>query len=353
MASLVFNHNSYFAVFSINGTRKWIKIGKVDKKQVKKILKTLEVEYAKDKLHLLEIKQISLYEYIEDYLRYTKANKASSTTRRELDVIKSISSYFGNIPLSNINTQMIESYKAERLENGLKPTGVNRELATIKFLLNKAVNWNYLTSNPAKPVKLLRLPKTPAKFLSTDEIGKLIEHASTWLKPILIVLRNTGVRLHELLNLRWSDLDFKNKRVLIRSSKTNNYRVMPMNQELYQTLLWLRDHYPLPHMDRIVPREDCQKEYIFCMPDGSKLESIKKSFNNACKKAGIKASPHTLRHSFASHLVMSGVDLVSIKELLGHTQISTTMVYARLSPSYKASTVEKLPWNKTKLEVAK
>jgi len=153
------------------------------------------------------------------------------------------------------------------------------------------------------------------------------------------------MRTNELLNLRWSDIDFDKNTLLIRSSKTKDYRVLPMNKELCKTLLWLKDYYPLPHMDKIVTRQDCQREYIFCMPDGRKLESVKKSFNKACKKAGIKATPHVLRHSFASHLVMNGVDLVSVKELLGHSQISTTMIYAHLSASYKASTVEKLPWN--------
>ena len=118
-----------------------------------------------------------------------------------------------------------------------------------------------------------------------------------------------------------------------------------------QTLLWLNDNYVDPKTLEILPRQDCQKDYIFCMPNGDKLASIKHSFYNACQKAGIKASPHMLRHSFASHLVMNGVDIVSVKELLGHTQLSTTMIYAHLSQCYKASTVEKLPWGKPKLAV--
>jgi site-specific recombinase XerD len=187
------------------------------------------------------------------------------------------------------------------------------------------------------------------RFLTVEQIDNLLSAANIQLRPILIVLRNTGVRIHELFNLRFNDIDYNNKSMLVRSSKTNNYRIIPMNGELYNTLLWLKDNYPLPSRHnvkaRAIPRTDQQKEYVFCRRDGRPLKTIDSAFKNACRKAGIKANLHMLRHSFASHLVMNGVDLVSVKELLGHTQISTTMVYAHLSPEYKANTVEKLPWN--------
>jgi site-specific recombinase XerD len=353
MASLVFNHGSYYAVFSIAGIKLWKKIGKVDKKEGKQILKKLELEFEKDRLNLQEIKQITLFDYIEKYLEYALANKAQGSYDREVKIMKPIKAFFGNIPLTKIDNQMIESYKTRRIQRGLKPRSVNKELSVLRFMLNKAVTWNYLKVTPFKGTKLLKPARTPVKFLTTEEIEKLIDTASIWAKLILILLRNTGVRTCELLNLRFSDIDFNNKTLLVRGSKTSNFRVIPMNQELYQVMLWLQDNYPHPNTEKVIPREENQREYIFCLPEGGKLESIKKSFNNACKKAGIKAHPHMLRHSFASHLVMNGVDLVSVKELLGHSQISTTMIYAHLSQSYKASTVEKLPWSKPKLILAK
>jgi len=342
MASLVLNHNSYYAVFSVSGKRKWIKIGRVDKKKAKQILRKLEIEFTKDRLNLDEVKSITLYEFIEEYIEFAKTNKSIATCKRELEIMQILKSNIGDIPLQKIDTHKIEEYKTNRTKKSLKPATINKELSVLRFMSNKAKEWAYQTSTPK--IKLLKIPKEPPKFLSTEEIDRLVDKASTWLKPIIIVLRNTGLRRGELLNLKFSYIDFNQRVLLIRSSKTNSYRIIPMNKELYETLLWLRDYYPLPHMDKVIPRQDCQREYIFCMPDGRKLKSFRHSFNKACRKAGIKASPHTLRHSFASHLVMCGVDLVSVKELLGHTQVSTTMIYAHLSPSYKASTVEKLPW---------
>ncbi len=89
-------------------------------------------------------------------------------------------------------------------------------------------------------------------------------------------------------------------------------------------------------------------DYVFCKHDGAKLTTIQKTWYKCCRRAGIKAYPHLFRHSFASYLVMQGVDLPSVKELLGHTQISTTMIYSHLLQQHKAKAVEKLPWANTR-----
>jgi site-specific recombinase XerD len=347
MASLTFNHGSYYAVFSVSGSKKiWRRIGKVTRVEAKQILKRLEREYELDRLNLNETKPITVYEYAHKYMEYCRTNKAVSTYERELTVVDHIKPFLGNVLLTKVDNQKIESYKAHRVAIGLKPRSINRELEILRFMLNKAVEWNYLQDNPYKGIKMLKPTVEPVKYLTEDQIDNLLSAASIHLKPILIVLRNTGMRTHELLNLRFSDIDYSKRTVLVRSSKTNSYRIIPLNQENYQTLLWLRDNYPHPNTEKVLPRADHQKQYVFCNLDGSKLQSIKNSFSKACRKAGIKASPHLLRHSFASHLVMNGADLVSVKELLGHSQISTTMIYAHLSDKYKADTVEKLPWNK-------
>lgn len=351
MAYLLYNHGSYYGIFTKGGRKLWIRIGRVDKQNARKILRQLEVEYAKDRLNLIEVKPIALFEFLDNYLDYAKANKAQSTYKRELLIYKHIGEYFGNIFLKKITNQMIEGYKAKRLMNDVTNSGVNRELALVSHMLRKAVDWQYLKDSPYKGIRLLKKELNPVRFLSIDEMDRLYESASPWLKPILLVLRNTGVRLHELLNLRCKDLDFNRNCITVRSDKTNSYRVIPMNAELKDTLLYLKGWYIHPKRITVSPRQDNQQLYVFCNPDGTKLKSIepiRTPFKTICRRTKIKASPHLYRHSFASHLVMAGESLATVKELLGHTQISTTMIYAHLSPQHIAKAVENLPWIKPK-----
>lgn len=342
MASLAYKHNSYYAIFSISGKKKWIRIGKVDKKGARRILKQMEIEHIKGRLDIRETKEILFYDYIDQYLKYCKTNKTSSTYKRELEVIKHLKSCFGNVALSKVDNKTIEDFKSIRINQGLAPSSLNRELTVLSAMLKKALEWNYIDKIPN--LTIMKLLKRPPRFLSIEEVERLLESSTPWLKPILLVLRNTGMRIGEVLQLKFTDIDLENSAIMVRSQKTNNYRIVPINGELNEILEWLSKYYVHPKSMQVSIRHSKQKEYLFCHPCGSSIKSIKNSFNKACAKAGIKATPHTIRHTFASHLVMNQVDLVSIKELLGHSSISTTMIYSHVSREYKSLTVARLPW---------
>ena len=342
MAYLGTKNRTYYAVFSINGSKKWIRIGNVDRKEARKVLRELELEHLRGKLDLKEKKEILLFDYLSEYLEHTRINKAKNTHRLEQGIASCLKAFFGNILLAEIDNRAIEGYTRHRVSKGLKPSSTNRELATLRFMLGKALEWGYLDRVPT--IKMLKLPKQPPRFLSVDEMERLIECSSAWLRPILLVLRNTGMRIGEALSLKFSDVDLGNKVLLVRSQKTNNFRLVPINSELEETIAWLTRFYVNPSSLEITIRHSQQKVYLFCHSDGSRIRSIKTSFNHACTKAGIKATPHTIRHTFASHLVMNQVDLVSIKELLGHSSISTAMLYSHVSSDYKEMTVSRLPW---------
>ncbi len=342
MASLIYKHNSYYAVFSIKRKKKWIRIGSIDRKEAKKILRRLEVEHIKGNLGIKDNKPILLYDFLDQYMVFCKTNKAWNTHRIEQGISRDLRAFYGNVMLNSLDSTDIESYKHNEVCRGLAPSGINRKLAAIKFMFRKAKEWGYIEKVPYIP--LLKLPRRPVRYLSIDEMERLLECSSEWLRPILLVLRNTGMRMGEVLDLQFSNIDLERSSLVVYSPKTRNHRVIPINLELKNTLEWLAKYYVNPSNLMVSQRESHQREYVFCHKDGSRISSFRTSFRTACRKAGVRATVHTIRHTFASHLVMNGVDLVSIKELLGHSTISTTMIYSHVSSEYKSQTVTRLPW---------
>jgi Site-specific recombinase XerD len=349
MAGLTKKGKTYYALFPTNGSTKWKRIGIMSYKDALKALKDMEAKFDKERLGLREIKPITFNEYVSPYLEYSKANKACKSWERDVVSLKALTSYFGNNFLEAIGNQDIELYKAKRQQDGLKPRTINIELLCLSNMLRKALEWDHLSRIPK--IKLLKQEKKPPRFLSQEEMEILMEHATPWLKPMLLVLRNTGLRTRELVNLKWQDINFTNNLVIVRNNKGNDYHSIPMNEELRTTVLFLRDNYITPH-GKILPREEHQKEYVICRPNGTRIEKFRKSFMKAVRRAGIKnASPHTLRHTFASHLVMNGVDLTTVQDFLGHRDIKTTQIYAHVSAEHKAAAVGRLLWSKPKLQV--
>ncbi len=343
MAGLTKKGKSYYALFSQNGKTKWVKIGAMPYRNAVRALRKLESDYYSSNFKIKRIESISFGDFIKPYLEYSKSNKSYNSYLRDITSIKSLTKFFDSYSLNLIGTKDLDNYKNKRIGDGVKNRTINIELYCLSNMLRKAVEWNHLNSKPK--IELLKQETKPPKYLNENEIRLLTESASPWLKPMLLVFINTGIRKHELFNIRFVDIDYNRSILTIRSNKTNDFRLIPINSELYKTLQFLKDYYIHPNTNEVIHRTLKQKEYIFCKLDGSKLNSIRNSFGKACKKAGVKATPHTLRHSFASHLVMNGVDLVTVKELLGHSSISTTMIYSHLSEEHKARSIEKLPWS--------
>jgi hypothetical protein len=141
MASVVYKHCSYYAIFSVAGRNIWLKIGKVDRVNAKKILRKLQVEFAKYRLNLTEMKPISVFDFIDKYQGSCLANKAVSTCKREGDAVKAIKAYFRNIPVTRLDNQAIEGYKARRVGDERKPATINKELAILRFICLRR-QWN-------------------------------------------------------------------------------------------------------------------------------------------------------------------------------------------------------------------
>ena len=319
--------NWYIDYYLPNGKRKREKVGP-SKKLAELVLSKRKVEIAEDKF--LEIKKeekIPFAKMAGEYLEvYSKPNKRSFW--RDAISVNHLKSFFGNKNIQEITPLDVERYKQKRLGK-VSPSTVNREITCPKHIFNKAKEWEKIRENPIASVKLFRVDEKRIRYLEKEEIARLIEVCPDYLNSIIIVALNTGMRKSEILNLKWSDVDFKNRIIYVVQSKNNQAREIPMNQMTFRTLLKVRKNAKSP--------------YVFCKKNGSPYRDIREGFTNALKKAGIKNFRfHDLRHTFASHLVMAGVDLKTVQELLGHKTFEMTLRYSHLSPDHKRRAIEVL-----------
>ena len=188
-----------------------------------------------------------------------------------------------------------------------------------------------ITDNPAQGIKPLRENGARTRFLDKEEIQLLLNAASKEFRPILISALHTGMRKGEILKLIWPDVDFKNRIITVQDSKSGKKRMIPMDNTLYESLRTLPTRF--------------KRGYVFPSPvkEGQPCYDLKRQFGNAVKKAGIENIRfHDLKHTFASHLIMAGVDLMTVKELLGHASITMTMRYAHLAPDHRSRAIKTL-----------
>jgi len=238
---------------------------------------------------------------------------------------------FGSYLLKDITTQVIETYQSELLAQGLQAGGVNRLISTLKAMMSKACDWNMVTEDQLKQVrkvKPIRGERNRLRYLNKEEISRLIECCDNELRPIVITALSTGMRRGEIQKLGWEDIDFKNHVVLLQdtATKTGEKREIPLSGVLAQTLAGLPRRIDTP--------------YVF-PPEVWK--NFRKRFASALKKAGIKDFRfHDLRHTFASQMVMAGVDITTVSKLLGHKSLKMTMRYAHLSPSHLKEAAQKI-----------
>lgn len=307
------------------GKRKREKIGP-SKTLAENVLRKRKIEIAENKF--LDVKRqnkIRFEDFSSTYLElHSKPNKKSY--RSDVERMKRLKSFFGGRYLYEIDSMFVEKYKMERAKD-VSPATVNRELALLKHMFSKAIEWNKAIDNPVKRVKLFKENNKRIRYLEKEEIVKLLKHCRGYLTPIVIIAINTGMRRGEILSLKWHDVDFKRDTIHIYNTKNSENREMPINEIVKTALIRVRKHPNSP--------------YVFCNKNGEPFGDIKKSFFTTMKKAGVvNFRFHDLRHTFASHLVMAGVDLNTVRELLGHKSLEMTLRYSHLSPDHKKRAVD-------------
>jgi len=319
--------NYYIDYYLPNGRRRREMIGP-SKKRAMLVLDKRRVEIAEGKFFdAKKEEKIPFGKMAMEYLEvYSKPNKRSS--RRDEISVKHLVSFFGGNNLQEITPLDAEKYKQKRI-NEVLPNTVNRELACLKHIFSKAKEWGKIKENPISSVKLFRVDDRRVRYLKKEEIAKLAESCSDYLRPIVIFALNTGMRKGEILNLKWTDIDLSNRVISLVQTKNREIREIPINDTVLEILIRLR--------------KNSKVSYVFCKKDGNPYKDIRGGFQSALRKAGIKDFRfHDLRHTFASHLVMASVDLKTVQELLGHKTFQMTLRYSHLSRDHKRRAINTL-----------
>ena len=208
--------------------------------------------------------------------------------------------------------------------------GAELYLRTLKAALNRAVDWEYIEVNPFNKVKLPKSQKTFPVFINEKELEVIIDQTKNEeLKLLFTLAFYTGMRLGELTNLKWGHVDLKGGNITVKndksfSSKSKRDRNIPLNKLMSDLLMSKKANLNL-------------ESYVFLKGRGIKFNNdyVTKSFKKAVRKTELndKIHFHTLRHSFASRLGQRGASIYVVKELLGHSDVTTTQIYSHLEQS--------------------
>ena len=320
---------NYFIEYYANGVRKREKIGS-SRTLAETVYQKRKVEIAEGKfLDIKKQNRLKFNEFAQEYLNLHSKVNNKSWAKTDVRNITGLNKFFADRYLHEITPRLIEEFKAKRIEE-VSPARVNRLLACLKSIYSKAILWGrYSGDNPVKKVKMFKENNERTRFLEKEEIIKLLSNCNKGLRPIVVVALNTGMRLGEILGLKWRDIDIQRGIIYLYNTKNGEKRELPVNEQVKTAFIRTPKH----------PKS----EFVFHLPDGSQRKDIRFSFFTALAKSAIKDFRfHDLRHTFASQLVMGGVDLNTVRELLGHKTMKMTLRYSHLSGNHKQRAVDVL-----------
>ena len=320
----------YYIVYDENGKRRWKSTGTKRKNKAIKVLTNFQ------NLTTPQPVRRTLVKFITEHKNYTDALYAKKTIELYQSSLRHLHSIVGNRFLTSLTVREVDLFKIMRNEK-VSITTVNIELRMLRAAFNTALKWKYLKENPFQGVRFLPVPDREPPYLSKDEFNKLISMISeTWIKDVIITAAMTGMRRGEIINLRWEDVNFHTKTIIVESStryktKFGKRRVIPINDVVYKILCTRHNR--------------TNKGYVFTRGgkqiNGDWLTQRLKSYLlrlNSTKKLNF----HSLRHTFSSWLVQSGVSIYEVQKLLGHSDIKVTQVYAHLAPNELHSVVSRI-----------
>lgn len=295
--------------------------------------------------------------FVEDFLTYSKNNNKPSTLYAKESILRlRLIPEFGALKLDEITTAKVEAFKT-KMRAEVTDKSINNYLIVLNKLLTLAVKYGELPAGRKAEVKLFAKKEDEFDFLEFDEAERFLsaaaQHYPEWFAMLHTAVK-TGLRIGELIELKWEDVDFVAARLNVRRGAwyqpadkkkgTEGKRVVGTPKGRKSRAV---DLSPAA-VDVLKAHRHLRGAWVFCKDDGKPFDSsekaLKKIVGRVCAKAGLskRLTWHCLRHTTGSHLVMRGAPLVAVQQILGHTDIKTTLRYAHLAPSERKSWIEAL-----------
>lgn len=272
------------------------------------------------------------------YLHNVKNTSANTemSYKRDLEKVQHFMADRGVHETAAISEPDLEDYVKYLEDNKFAAATVSRNIASLKAFYHYMVQEGIVGEDLSEPLKAPKIEKKIPEIMSPDEVVRLLEQPSgdspkeVRDKAMLELLYATGIRVTELITLKISDVNMQMNFILCRDR--NKERIIPFGMEAKNALARYLDGT----RDEMLENKSSDVLFANCSGQPMSRQGFWKLIKFYAKKADIKAdiTPHTLRHSFAAHLVENGADLRSVQEMLGHSDISTTQIYANLNHSH-------------------
>ena len=292
--------------------------------------KLAEKVYAKVLLDVVEgryfdkPKDVTMNEVIDRYMKEFSPMLSPTTHERNTHSAFHLKAALGSYLIGAIRPAVLSQYKAERLQK-VRPSTVRKELGFLRRVFSISIDeWELCKENPVKKVmRSLKADDSRVRYVTTEEAEKLRFTLSNWLKAIVVIAAQTGLRQSNIVGLTLPQLDFKKNLIIVPRTKNGEPVCIPMTIVVRSTLL------------KVLQERTVASSYVFCDESGQPHTGRKVSmaFKRACERAGIvNLRFHDLRHDFATSLVQAGVDLYRVQKLCGHKDQRMTQRYAHLLP---------------------
>lgn len=278
---------------------------------------------------------------IDSFISYLH-NVKKTSTNTELSYkrdLKKFAAFFedrGITSIKDVSEDGLKEYVQYMNDNDFKPATISRNIASIKALYHFLSMDNQDLTDISDKLKAPKIEKKAPDIMTTSEVNRLLEQPAgdgpkeVRDKAMLELLYATGIRVTELISLKLSDVNLQMNCIVCKDARKE--RVVPFGGAAHDSIV----RYLESARDALVAGVSCDSLFVNCSGDSMSRQGFWKLIKYYTKKAGIEAdiTPHTLRHSFAAHLVENGADLKSVQEMLGHSDISTTQIYANMNHNH-------------------